>query len=401
MAERGGMMPDMMQHGAPKPLGAAILLLGAVAALGSLATQLLVPALPTIADDFNVGVASAQLVVGVFLIGLAAGQLLVGPVADRMERRTLLQLGLLLYAVSSLVGLFAGTLAVLLLARLGQALGSAAGLVTARVLLNQMVPPEKAVAAQASLMTIVLVSPALAPVIGGLLTELIGWRAILGGLAAAGLVAVLVVRRRIPRITRAEPAAERPALHHAYRRILANRRFLAAAAAMAFGSAALYLFLGAAPFLLENVYRLTPRETGLCLLLVAGASIGATRLVALIQRRTDALLLSTALGVVAAAALGALSWQGDPSLPLLLAPLVLLGFTAGLTGPTAISHILSSEPGLEGTATSLAGALQMAASALLAWLLVPYAAETALHLSLALIPLTLCGLLAAWTLKRS
>lgn len=381
-------------------LRAAILLFGGIAALGSLATQLLVPALPSIAAELEVGIASAQLIIGVFLIGLGAGQLLVGPLTDRMERRSLLLLGLLVYASSSLLGLVAGSFGLLLLARLGQAAGSAAGLVTARVLLNQMVAPEKAVAAQASLMTVVLVSPVLAPVIGGLLTETVGWRAIMAGLALAALTAALVVNRRIP--ARNGPApADRPPLRVAYRRILASRRFLSAAGAMAFGSASLYLFLGSAPFLLEQSYRLAPRETGMALLLVASASIAGTRVVTLIDRRTDPLLVSTVLGLLAAATLAGVSWLGDPVLPLLLAPLVLLGLTAGLTGPTAISHILASEPGLEGTATSLAGALQMTASAVLAWLLGPFAAASALHLGLALMPLTGAALLASLILRRA
>lgn len=391
---------DGVSAGAGLSLRAAILLFGGIAALGSLATQLLVPALPSIAAELEVGIASAQLIIGVFLIGLGAGQLLVGPLADRMERRSLLLLGLLVYASFSLLGLVTGSFGLLLLARLGQAAGSAAGLVTARVLLNQMVVPEKAVAAQASLMTVVLVSPVVAPVIGGLLTETVGWRAIMAGLALAALTAALVVNRRIP--ARNGPApAERPPLHVAYRRILARRRFLAAAGALAFGSASLYLFLGSAPFLLERSYRLTPRETGMALLLVASASVAGTRVVALIDRRTDPLLVSTLLGSLAAASLAAVSWLGDPVLPLFLAPLLLLGLTAGLTGPTAISHILATEPGLEGTASSLAGALQMTASAVLAWLLGPFAAASALHLGLALMPLTGAALLASLILRRA
>ena len=380
-------------------LRASVLLFGTIAALGSLATQLLVPALPSIAAELEVGVASAQLIIGVFLIGLGAGQLLVGPLADRMERRSLLLLGLLVYAMSSALGFIAGSLGWLLLARAGQAAGSAAGLVTARVLLNQMVVPEKAVAAQASLMTVVLVSPALAPAIGGLLTEYVSWRAIMAGLALAALTAALVVNRRIP--TRRRPAsADRPQLLAVYRRTLANRRFLAAAGAMAFGSASLYLFLGSTPFLLEQRYRLAPRETGMALLLVASASIAGTRIVALIDRRAEPLLVSAVVGLLAAATLVALSWRGNPGLALLLAPLVLLGLTAGLTGPAAISHILASEPGFEGTTSSLAGALQMATSAVLASILGPYAAGSALHLGLALFPLAGAGLLAASMIRR-
>lgn len=372
-----------------------IFLLGTVAALGSLATQMLVPALPTLSAELGVGVASAQLVIGVFLIGLGGGQLLIGPLADRVERRTLLLAGLALYAAASLLAALAETLAVLLAARLLQAVGASAGLVTARVLLNALAPPDKKVAAQAGLMAIVLVSPALAPVIGGALTEWLGWRAILFGLCMAGIIAVPVVLRHIPAHAADGAEGARVALGASYARILRNPRFLAASAAMGLSSASLYLFLGSVPFLLERNYALSPRDIGLCLLVVAAASIAGTRLVGAVQRRADTLLLGTGLGALAAALMAVLAVGGPPALPLLIGPLMLLGLTAGFIGPTAIARIMAAEKGLEGTATSLAGALQMGLSALCAWALGPFGAQGPWQLALALLPLTCAATLSA------
>lgn len=365
-----------------------ILLLGGVAALGSLATQLLVPALPTIASEMKVGVASAQLVVGVFLIGLGGGQLIMGPISDRVDRKMLLLGGLLIYVAGSLAAALATGLGVLLFARLVQAIGGAAGLVTTRILLNSMVPPDKAVSAQASLMAIVLISPALAPVVGGLLTEWVGWRAIMVSLSVAGVIGALVVLRKIPGQPAATSAVPAVKLRVAYKKVLSNRRFRAAGATMALSSATLYVFLGSAPFMLESNYHLTPREIGLCLLLVAGMGIAGTRIVNRVQRWVNPMKLGTGLALASALLVAAVSIAGNPPISLLLAPLALLGLTAGMIGPTAIVHVLASEPGLEGTATSLAGAVQMGASAFIAWLLGPYAAQSPLNLALALIPLT-------------
>ena len=378
----------------------AVILLGAIAALGSLSTQLLVPALPSIAADLGIGVRSAQLVIGVFLVGLGGGQLLVGPLADRVERRHLLLGGLALFALGSLMAAFSRGLEILLDARLLQATGGATGLVLARVLLNDMVPPERAVAAQASLMSIVLISPAVAPVLGGALTEWAGWRAIMILLCVAGLTAALVVALRVPRESSEAPRTARVRLAAAYAQVLGNRRFLAATAAMACGSAVLYLFLGAAPFLLEGSYGLSPRETGLCLLIVAVSSIAGTKIVGRIQPHIDPLRLGTALGVLAVTLLAGASLRGNPALALFLAPCGLLGLTAGFIGPTAIAHILASSRGLEGTATSLAGALQMTTSALVAWLAGPFAAQATLNLALALAPISIGGLIGALSIRR-
>ena len=377
----------------------AVLLLGAIAALGSLSTQLLVPALPSIAGDLDIGVRSAQLVIGVFLIGLGGGQLLVGPIADRMERRHLLLGGLALFSAGSLLAAFSQGLAILLVARFLQAMGSATGLVLARVLLNTMVPPDRAVSAQASLMSIVLISPAVAPVLGGALTDWLGWRAIMVLLCAAGLIAFLVVTRRIPVGGDGDRATATVNLASAYARIFRNPRFLAATTAMACGSAVLYLFLGAAPFLLEGRYGLTPRETGMCLLLVATASIAGTVIVRRIQPLVDPLRLGTGLGLLAVLIMAGVSLGGEPALGSFLAPCALLGLTAGFIGPTAIAHILASSRGLEGTATSLAGGIQMTVSALVAWLAGSFAAQGALNLALALAPISLLALAAALLTK--
>jgi DHA1 family bicyclomycin/chloramphenicol resistance-like MFS transporter len=380
--------PDLAAIRANGPTRSTIILLGGIAALGSLATQLLIPALPSIANEMNVGVASAQLVVGAFLIGLGGGQLIMGPISDRVDRKKLLLAGLIVYAIGSLAAGFAASLGVLLLARVLQAIGGSAGLVTTRLLLNSMVSPEKAVSAQASLMAIVLISPALAPVIGGLLTEWMGWRTIMLILCGAGLIGSLVALRKIP----AQPMSARAALpvnlRVAYAKVLGNGRFRAASATMALSSASLYVFIGAAPFLLETDYQLSPREIGLCMLVVAGMSIAGTRIVGRVQRWANPLRVGTGLALTASLLIAAISIGGHPSLALLLTPLSLLGLSAGMTGPTAVVHVLASEPGLEGTATSLAGAFQMCASACLAWLLGPYAAQGPLNLAFALAPLT-------------
>jgi DHA1 family bicyclomycin/chloramphenicol resistance-like MFS transporter len=175
-----------------------ILLLAAVAALGSLATQLLVPALPQVAHDLHVGPGPAQLVISVFLVGLGAGQLLTGPLTDRLGRKPVLLAGLLIYCAGSLAAALAPSLPLLLGARALQALGGATGVVTARVLVGDLFPPHETAGRQATLMAVVLISPALAPVIGGTLSELVGWRWLFGGLAAAGLAGLAIAVPGLP-----------------------------------------------------------------------------------------------------------------------------------------------------------------------------------------------------------
>jgi DHA1 family bicyclomycin/chloramphenicol resistance-like MFS transporter len=144
-----------------------IAILASVAALGSMAIHMLVPALPVLAGELGLNPARAQQVVSVYLGGLACGQLIAGPVADRWGRRPVLLLGLACYMLGAAGGALAANFPLLLGARLLQAMGGAAGVVASRVMVGDLFDRAEAASRQATLMTIVLLSPAISPVIGG------------------------------------------------------------------------------------------------------------------------------------------------------------------------------------------------------------------------------------------
>ncbi len=376
------------------------MILAAIAALGSLATQLIVPALPQIARDLHAGADDAQLVIGVYLAGLGLGQLFAGPMADRIGRKPVLVTGLVLFSLASLAAALAPSLPALLAARLVQALGGAAGVVTSRVLVGDLFPPEEAAAKQATLMAVVLISPALAPVLGGLLSETAGWRTAFVLLALGGIGGVLFSARALPESSR-HAAADTPGLVTGLRRLAGNRNFLGPALTIMGGTAGLYMFLGTAPFLLEHTHGLRPRDVGLCLMLVASASIAGTFLVAPLERRGDALLAGTLLVGAGALTLLLLALAGFGSLAAFLGPATLFGLGAGISGPAGISRIIAAERGLAGTAASLAGAGQMLVSALAAALLGRFAPVDAQSLGIGMVACSALALAAALMFRQA
>lgn len=353
-----------MNHAKPEPgYRTTILTLAAIAAMGSMAIHMLVPALPLIALDFGIGEARAQQVVSVYLAGLAGGQLVAGPLVDRLGRRPVMLAGLTLYILGATAAAFAPRPEWLLLARLIQAGGGACGVVTARVMVGDMFGPAKAAGAQATLMMIVLISPAVAPVIGGTIADIAGWRAVFGLLIAADLVALITAWHRLPETGKApQPDAKRQNLLGAYGKLARNRAFVLTTAALSAASSGLYMFLGAAPFLLVHRYGLSSSEAGMALLAIAAASIGGTRLVVPIERRFSALIVGTACAASGAITALALALAGIEGVVALIAPITLLGLGAGMAGPVAFNAVAFAEKGLAATATSLAGALQMLGS---------------------------------------
>lgn len=348
---------------APNGHRATILTLAAIAAMGSMAIHMLVPALPLIAADFAIGEARAQQVVSAYLAGLAGGQLVAGPLVDRLGRRPVMLAGLALYILGAAASAFAPQPEWLLLARLVQAAGGACGVVTARVMVGDVFGPARAAGVQATLMTIVLISPAIAPVIGGTIADVSGWRAVFGLLAFAGMVALIAAWQRLPETGAGKRRGkEARSLLGDYAQLAGNRAFVLTTITLSAASSGLYMFLGAAPFLLVHRYGLSSGEAGLALLVIAAASIAGTRLVVPVERRFSALILGTASSATGGTIALFLALAGVEGVVPLIAPITLLGFGAGLAGPVAFNAVAFAEPGLAATATSLAGALQMLAS---------------------------------------
>ncbi|MEJ6008865.1 multidrug effflux MFS transporter [Novosphingobium aquae] len=376
---------------------AIILTLAAIAALGSLATQLVVPALPPIAAEFGASTVAAQRVIGIYLLGLAGGQLFAGPMADKYGRRPVMLGGLGLFVIGSAAALAVHSLPWLLSARLLQALGGAAGIVTARVMVSDIFPPEEAATRQATLMSVVLLSPAIAPVIGGAMTEVAGWRSIFVLLVLTGLGAALFVKVRLAESPRRAAAPARNLLH-AWGMLLATPRFTGNSLAMTLASSSLYAFLAATPFILSSQHGIGPRDTGLFLLGIAAAGIVGTKFVGVINRRSNGSIVGASLVASGAMLLLVGAVAGAHSLAAFFLPMVLMGFGTGVLGPSTISAIMQSRPGLEGTATSLAGALQMGGSALASSMI--GAADT-LRLGIVLSIMTLLSLAAAMAASRT
>jgi DHA1 family bicyclomycin/chloramphenicol resistance-like MFS transporter len=384
-------------------VGTVILTLGLVSAMGSMAIHMLTPALPLLQRDLGTNITGAQLVIGTYLVGLGIGQLLAGPLVDRLGRRRLLFAGLLLFTTASTASAIAPDLESLLAARALQAIGGAAGLVTSRVLIADLFSREDGAAMQASLMMVVLVSPAISPVIGGLLASMGGWRLVPALLALVCLFTLMVSWKFLPRIELAPPTAStiRGSLRSDIARLARNRTFVLATIALSTASSALYMFLSSGAFLLEEQYGLDEKAAGIGFLLVAVASIAGTRMVRWIGRRWNTLLAGCSFilfGSLAGLMLALLGITGPAAL---IGPMLFLGLGAGVAGPSAINIAVTAEVGLAGTGASMAGASQMlfsgAATVPLGW----FAPITSLKLTLALSLASGISFCAAFLCRRA
>ena len=182
-------------HGLRTAFPATLLIaLAALAAVAPLATDAYLPAFAQMADDLGVSASSVQLTMTTFLVGIALGQLGIGVLSDRVGRRPLLLWGSVLALAASIGAALSPSLPVLLIARFFQGLGGAAGMVLGRAVISDRSRGITAARALSVVMAIQGIAPVVAPILGGVLVEPIGWRGILRVVAAfTGLLVVMVV----------------------------------------------------------------------------------------------------------------------------------------------------------------------------------------------------------------
>jgi len=342
----------------------------AVAVLGPVAIQILLPALPALQADFGVAPGTAQLVLSVSMLALAVATLIYGPLADRLGRRPVLLGALVLFLAGSAICAAAPTLWVLIAGRVVQAIGGASGMVLSRAMARDRYGPEKAASIIAYLFMAIVIAPMPAPAIGGLLTDLIGWRANFAFTGAIGLAVMAAVALYLDETLRRRTALPGIAsMLGAYGALLRSRAFLGYALQSAFAVGAFFAFISATPYIVVTALGRPATEYGLYFLLVSlGLVLGnfaSTRLAGRIDG--DRLIfLGSAVALVASGLALALSLGGHRSPLAVFAPGVVLAFGSGLALPSAVAGAINVDPAAAASASGLSGFLQLLMSAVFA-----------------------------------
>ena len=160
---------------------------------------MVVPAMPSAAAALHASPSVMQLTLTMYLAGVGTGQIVSGPLADRIGRRPVMLGGILIFAVGSAACWAAASVELLLAGRLVQALGASAGLVVGRAMAGDAAGTRGA-RDMALLTAIVMLSPMIAPVLGSLLVETGGWRAIFAVLTLVGLTCGGAALRWLPEL---------------------------------------------------------------------------------------------------------------------------------------------------------------------------------------------------------
>ncbi len=383
---------------------AFLLLLVALAMLGPMTLNILLPSLPGLAVALSTTRENAQLTLSLYLFGMAASQLVLGPLADRFGRRPIVLIALVVYVVSSVMAWFAPNIETLIVARTIQSFGASAGLTLGRTMIRDQYDQNSAASVIGYVTMAMVIAPMASPLLGAMIDENFGWRAIFGFCAVLGLVNLALAWQSLPETRPATliAATTREVIARSFA-LLRNRRYMGYWGAGAFCSALFFSFLGTAPHLMIEVMGRSKTEYGLWFISLSLGYMAGNFVSGRNSRRfgidrmvrwgniggligTTAILVPALLGYLTPLAL--------------FLPAMIMSFGNGLVLPNSISGGLGVDPNAAGAGSGLMGFGQVGVGAVLSYFSAKYSQDSALPLALMMAACALLAHFSGWVSRQ-
>ena len=338
-------------------------ILGALTAMGPLAIDMYLPALPGIAQELGVPIAAVQRSLPSYFVGISVGQALYGPVSDRLGRKPALYIGLVIFVGASLGCAFTTNVTQLVVFRFLQALGGCAPLVVPRAVVRDYFDGRESVRMLSMLILVMMLGPILAPLIGGQLLVRFGWRSVFLVLAGYGLTWLLLAAWLLPESLRPEQRRRESvtAIAATYLRILRDREYLAWVLSGGLVFAGLLAYISGSSFVYIELFHVPPERFGLYF----GANALGLMIASQINRylasrvHSDVIVRSVLpIGVAAGVMLFVDAYTGFGGFTGILIPLFCFVACHGFVGPNTTALAMSRYGAVAGSASALMGTLQ-------------------------------------------
>lgn len=349
------------------------ILLTALVAFGPISTDLYLASLPDMARAFATDVATTQMTLSAFLIGFAIAMPVYGPLSDRFGRRPVILGGIVIYLAASVFCVFAPSMEALIAGRFLQALGACSGPVVGRAVVRDVFPRDEAAKVLSYMASAMALAPFAAPVLGGWLHSLFGWRSNFVLLCLFGVTLLAAVARLLAETNRhRDPAALAPsAMALNYASLLRDRTILGYGLTVALAFGGMFTFISGSSFVLIDVLGLAPAHFGFGFASVIGGYVIGAFLAGRLTARMglDRMIGLGTAGCAASGLLAAgLALGGIQTFASVLLPLSLYFLSAGLSLPNATAGALGPHPRMAGAASALVGFFQMMGGAVAGWL---------------------------------
>ena len=381
------------------------ILIAALAMLGPFSIDAYLPAFHAIGSEFDVPQLAVQQTLSIYLFAYAFMMLWHGALADALGRRPVVLASLAIYALATLGCAIAGNIETLWLFRALQGLCAGAGIVVGRAIIRDRFHGAEAQRLMSQITLVFGVAPAIAPVLGGVLLNAFGWRAVFWLLLALVVALLTWASKRLPETL---PVSARQSLlpRHLWRNyvnVLRRPEFLLLGAMPALNFAAFFLYIASAPsFLMDLLGVSSYGFAWLFIPMISGVMIGA-----FISGRTAGMMtplrtiglgyILMFIGVATDLAVAALV---PPGVPWHVLPIMIYAIGSSVTMPSATLLLLDLFPTMRGLASSLQGFLQFVLAAINAGSIAPLLAGSLRALALGMAGFTVLSLLLWITYLR-
>lgn len=351
-------------------------LLAVLAAIGPFAIDTYLPAFPVMAQALGASQLQVQQTLTIYMITFAGMALWHGALSDSFGRRRVVLVSTSLFGLASLVCALAQSIEWLWVGRALQGLSAGAGMVVGRAVIRDLFDGARAQRLMSRVMMIFAIAPAVAPIIGGILLQLAGWRSIFLFLAAYAGALVWMSWRFLPETLPVEKRQSlRPTgLLRAYAQVFGSLPFFLLVAALALNFNGFFLYVLSAPVFVMEHLGLGPGGFSWLFVPIVLGMVGGSWLSGRTAGKWSG---KRAVGTGFAVMIGAVSFNVAyaaffaPSLLWSVLPIAVYAFGMALSMPSLTLFALDLFPERRGLASSCQSFTQVGTNAFTAGLFAP------------------------------
>ncbi|RTZ17562.1 multidrug transporter EmrD [Vibrio aquaticus] len=335
-------------------------LIAILTAVGQMTQTMYVPSIGYMASEFLVTPAALQAVMACYLIPYGISQFVYGPLSDRLGRKPIIIVGLFIYILGTLVTLFAHGYEWFLVGSFIQGLGIGCGGAMSRTLTRDLFEGSELHKVNSLISMCVIFSPLIAPVLGGYLTESLGWRSSYMFLALFGIAVVITMMTSFKETLPVEKRRYEK-VSHSYRYVLSDRRFQGYLICLVATFSGIAIFEAAAGVLLGGVLKLPATTVSLLFVLpIPGYLVGAALSSFIATKRNEKSALNVGLVAIMVGSVVVLvpGLFGETNALTLIGGATIYFLGAGILFPAATTGALSPFPYHAGTGGAVLGGMQ-------------------------------------------
>lgn len=385
--------------------GVLALMLAALSMLGPFSVDTYLPAFPSMQVALHASPIEVQQTLTAYMFSFAVMILWHGALSDAFGRRNIILGALGVFALASLGCAASHSVGYLWVFRILQGMSAGAGVVIGRAIIRDLYTAAPAQRLLSLVTMIFSIAPAIAPVIGGWIIQLLDWRAIFLFLFAYTALLLWYCYRHLPESL---PPEKRQAfnlrfLSGSYRKVLRSSLFHFKAGALAFNFAGLFLYVAAAPVFITRHLGLGTHQFGWQFIpSVAGIFLGALTANRMAGRIAIPRQVLTGFVFLIGAGVFNVTYHLflPPALPWSVMPLMFYTFGMSIAAPGVTLMVMDLFPDIRGIVASCQSFAQTMLAALVAGVIAPLLDTSVLWLALGQLGFAIAGL-SCWLASRS